>query len=265
MSLKSARTPGRPRSETSHQSILDATSRLMERQPIRLMTISGIAKEANVGKPTIYRWWDSKCALVMEAFLAKMEPQVPMPKAKSTREALGQHVKSMIKMLNGTAGRIVAEIIGEGQADPHILEEFRTRLFAPLTEPARAIIRQGKASGELAGDVDVDLVVDLIYGPIYHRLLVGHHHLDRKFTVAMQNQVTSILMPVSAVRGLQNDLMSEKPIQTHKPDIPQAAQTDRQERLNAALRANLKKRKQQSRARGETSTGKTGEKAAGTD
>jgi len=201
---KATRKPGRPRSEESHQSILEATSRLIESQPIRLVTISAVAKEANVGKPTIYRWWDSKCALVMDAFLAKTAPQVPMPKAKYVVEALRQHVKSIIKMLNGPAGRTVAEIIGEGQTDPHILEEFRARLFIPLTEPARTIIIAAKASGELAAEIDTDLTIDMIYAPIYHRLLVGHGKLDQKFTKALQAQIGHMLTSLPSPSGGQN-------------------------------------------------------------
>jgi len=191
--LNRPRKVGRPRSEEAHQALLDATARLMEEMPIRNITIGGIAKAAGVGKPTIYRWWDSKCALVMDAFLAVSKPRVSLPKGHSTQEALTQHVKSIIKLLRGRSGRIIAEMIGEGQSDPHILEEFRDRFFSQLLDPAREAIEQGKNNGELDKELDTDLAIDIIYGPIYYRLLVGHQPLDAAFATALPRRIFAAL------------------------------------------------------------------------
>ena len=190
---KPVRKPGRPRSEEAHQAILDATVRLMEEMPIRTITISGIARAAGVGKPTIYRWWESKCALVMDAFLAAAAPDTLVVKGNSTADTLTLHVKNIIDLLNGRSGRIVAEMVGEGQSDPHILEEFRDRFFSRLLAPAREIIEQGKNSGELDRNLDTDLALDLVYGPICYRLLAGHQPLDAAFARALPQRVLPAL------------------------------------------------------------------------
>lgn len=189
-----ARKPGRPRSEEAHRALLDATARLMEEMPIRDITIGGIAKEAGVGKPTIYRWWESKCAIVMDAFLVSTAPQIPFPKSGSAVDALTLQIKSVIKLLRGRSGKIVAEMVGEGQSDPHILEEFRDRFFSPLLAPSRAVIERGKDSGELDKNLDTDLALDLIYGPIYYRLLVGHQPLDGRLAMALPERIAAALM-----------------------------------------------------------------------
>lgn len=191
--VQAERKPGRPRSEEAHRALLDATSRLMEAMPIRSITIEGIAKEAGVGKPTIYRWWDSKCALVMDAFLASAAPQVPFPKEGSAVDAMTLQVKRVIELLRGRSGRIAAEMVGEGQSDPHILEEFRERFFSHLLAPARAVIERGKETGELDPALDTDLALDLIYGPIYYRLLVGHRPLDDAFARTLPERVVPAL------------------------------------------------------------------------
>jgi len=187
------RRPGRPRSVESQRAILEATSRLMESMPVRALTIEGVAKAAGVGKPTIYRWWDSKCALVMDVFLEKTAAQVPIEETGPVVPALSEHVQRIIAMLRGRAGQIVAEIVGEGQADPHILEEFRERFFLRLLAPARAAIERGKQTGELPPDLDTDLAMDLIYGPIYYRLLVGHQPLDKAFARSLAARVATAL------------------------------------------------------------------------
>lgn len=187
--MNSDRKPGRPRSAAAHRAILDVTTRQMEAMPIRDITIEGIAREAGVGKPTIYRWWDSKCSLVMEAFLESAAPKITFPENESAMAALKEQVKLVVAMLRGRAGGIVAEMVGEGQADPHILAEFRDRFFSELLAPARAVIERGKKTGELDKDLDTDLAIDLIYGPIYYRLLVGHGPLDEAFARALPERV----------------------------------------------------------------------------
>src|SRR5205085_6201861 len=64
-----ARAPGRVRSDASRVAILDATLKLLEGTPLQQISIESIAREAGVGKATIYRWWNSKAAVVIEASL----------------------------------------------------------------------------------------------------------------------------------------------------------------------------------------------------
>lgn len=183
------RKPGRPRSTEAYESLINATTRLMEVKAIRNITISEIAKEAGVGKPTIYRWWDSKCALIMDAFLSSTAPHIPVFKSGAALKTLSRQIKSLIQLMNGRSGRIVAEIIGEGQSDPHIMEEFRNRFFQHLLDPSRAVIEYGISSNEFDPDIDVELTLDLIFGPIYYRLLLGHHELDDSFADSLIAQI----------------------------------------------------------------------------
>ncbi len=57
---------GPVRSTAAREAILDATARLFHNQGYDRLTIEGIAKEAKVGKQTIYRWWPSRGALIGE-------------------------------------------------------------------------------------------------------------------------------------------------------------------------------------------------------
>jgi AcrR family transcriptional regulator len=50
---------GRVRSEAAREAILSATVRLIHARGYDHLTIEGVAKEAHVGKQTIYRWWPS--------------------------------------------------------------------------------------------------------------------------------------------------------------------------------------------------------------
>lgn len=187
------RKPGRPRSTEAYESLINATTRLMEVKAIRNITIGEIAKEAGVGKPTIYRWWDSKCALIMDAFLSSTAPHIPVLKSGTALKTLGRQIRSLIQLMNGRTGRIVAEIIGEGQSDPHIMEEFRNRFFQHLLDPLRAVINYGISSDEFDPDLDVELALDLIFGPVYYRLLLGHQTLDASFADRLITRIEVLL------------------------------------------------------------------------
>jgi AcrR family transcriptional regulator len=56
--------PGRPRSATSHQAILQATLALLSEVGFDAMSMDAVAARAQVGKTTIYRRYRSKEELV---------------------------------------------------------------------------------------------------------------------------------------------------------------------------------------------------------
>ena len=109
--------------------ILDATLKLLETTPLQQVSIESIAREAGVGKATIYRWWSSKAAVVIEAFLQTHVSHTPMEKGGSPREAIARHFHLLVDEYSGWSGRIVAQIMAEGQSEPNVLREFRERFW----------------------------------------------------------------------------------------------------------------------------------------
>lgn len=57
---------GPVRSAAARDAILDATARLFQSEGFEHLTIEGIAREAGVGKQTIYRWWPTRGSLIAE-------------------------------------------------------------------------------------------------------------------------------------------------------------------------------------------------------
>ena len=65
---RSGPAAGRPRSEEAHRAILNATLELLVEVGYSALTVEGVAQRAGVGKATIYRRWNSKLLLVIEAY-----------------------------------------------------------------------------------------------------------------------------------------------------------------------------------------------------
>ena len=185
---------GRPRSVESEQAILAATWSLLQQSSVRNVSIEAIAREAGVGKTTIYRWWSSKAAVIVDAFLAQVDTMLPFPETETAAEALAQQMERLVQVFRGDVGRIVAEIIAEGQCDPDALASFRDRFLSLRRNAARQVINQGIESGEFDMNLDPDLAMDILYGPIYYRLLVQHLPLDDTFATTLPQQAIACFL-----------------------------------------------------------------------
>jgi AcrR family transcriptional regulator len=175
------RPPGRPRSENARQAILRSTIRLLRRHGFLDLSIESIAADAGVGKATVYRWWPTKGALVVDAFASSTADELHFPDSGSVYRDVSLQITNWLGVLRSSRGCIVRAIIGAGQSDPGLLEEFRNRLLRPRRQEAYATLRRGIERGELPRDLDLDLVLDILYGAIYMRFLIRHDELSERY------------------------------------------------------------------------------------
>jgi AcrR family transcriptional regulator len=191
--LEKTRSAGRPRSEKTRRLILQTTLALLEKETLQSITIEAIAKAAGVSKATIYRWWDSKALIVMEAFIEHHIIRTPMRRDLPPREAIALHMRDLVQQYAGWGGRIVAQLLAEGQSDPFIAREFRSRFHYGRRAVVKEVLEEWRASGEIDPDTNIEMLMDVLYAPIYMRLMVGHAPLDARFIVDLQRYVFSLL------------------------------------------------------------------------
>jgi len=181
------RSRGRPpgTNAESHALILDAVYELLQDRSVRDLTIEAVAKRAKVGKPTIYKWWPTKADLVMAMLLERLDGPAATPESvvapQSAQEALRLKVRGFVGKLNGLFGKVMAELIAEGQSDPAILEALYDRHLRERRAATVAEVERAQVAGELPADVDPELVVDAISGPLYYRLLMRHEPLTETY------------------------------------------------------------------------------------
>lgn len=189
------RSRGRPPAESavSHDAILDAVYHILQHKTVRELTMEEVARHAKVGKPTLYRWWPSKAALVMDMFEERVMGTLAAPDAKSAEEAFRIQATQLIRLFTGFFGKVAADIISEGQSDPTVLNEFRERYMLKRRAFTREWIARARASGEFRQEVDPELLMDMVYGPIYFRLLVRHQPLDARFGEQLLGHVMTFL------------------------------------------------------------------------
>lgn len=172
---------GRPRSEKTKQAILSAAYKLLLGNGFGAVTVEKIAERAGVSKATIYKWWPNKAAVVMDAFFDAAVVRLPIPDTGSTINDMIIQVNNLAKFLISREGKVINEIIAEGQFNQKLAEAYRAIYFKPRRLDSRYILERGISRGELKEDLDIELVIDLIFGPLFYRLLITGDMVDEAF------------------------------------------------------------------------------------
>ncbi len=168
---------GRTRDVDAEHRILDATFELISTRGAGAVGIDEIAAAANVGKQTIYRWWPSRTAVVVDALLRRTVTDTPFAETGDTRADLRDHLQRVVKVFSSPTGALIREVLADAQSDADTATAFRERFWQPRRDLSAACLRAGIERGQVRDDIDIDTVLDALYGPIWLRLLIGHRRL----------------------------------------------------------------------------------------
>ena len=169
--------PGRPRDTRRDEEILTAVLRLLDDTSYSELTIAAIARDAGVGKPTLYLRWPGKAAVVADAVVRVMSAD-PFPDLGDVRSDLVAGLREIIHRFATTvAGHVLPGLVADLHDDPALLAAFDERYFQPRRRSIRAALQRGVERGELAADIDHDLAVDMLVGPVYYGLLARGHEV----------------------------------------------------------------------------------------
>src|SRR3954452_24006121 len=145
MTAKLAQQAHRPRVEGEREDeILDATVKLLMEVGYDRLTMDAVAKEAHASKATLYRRWDTKASLVVEALVrAKSAPHVADHDTGSLRDDLLSTFCGH-QGLNSTATGAMGSVITALATDAEFAEEFRAKFIAPKVAVTQAIYERAQ-------------------------------------------------------------------------------------------------------------------------
>lgn len=188
--------PTRRRSKRAHEAILAATTSLLEAKGYNGLSIEAVAAQAGVGKQTIYRWWPSKAALVMEAYSAMVAQEIVIPDSGRLEEDLYLLFEQIFSRLSSSGfGKAIAGLLTEAQTDSVLAAEFLDGFVGWRRKVVRQLLEKGLSRGEVAPEADLEIAVDSLFGSMWYRLLVGHAPLDQKFAKALVKQMLTGISP----------------------------------------------------------------------
>ena len=163
---------GRPRSMRSQQAILDATLSLMAAEGFDAMTIDAIAATAGVGKKTIYRWWNSKEDLVIDAIKTTQQAKNPVIDTGSLRDDLVSLFRNALQVWGSPDSRnLPRNLITLMTTHPEVFQAYYDQVLASRIQQAIQIVRRAQAAGEIRQDLDATEIATILSGPIWYHLL----------------------------------------------------------------------------------------------
>jgi AcrR family transcriptional regulator len=168
-----SRGPGRPRDARHDQAILEATLEILQEQGYRGVTIEGVAARAGVGRPTIYRRWPSKQAIVVAALVRSARLAVPTRDTGSLRQDLVAFQRHQVELMNSPeARRITAGLVADLADDPELADTYVSQYLAPRRATVWQVLQRGIDRGELDAGADFAFIYDLLVGPLFMRAVV---------------------------------------------------------------------------------------------
>ncbi|MCC9309347.1 TetR/AcrR family transcriptional regulator [Kitasatospora sp. RB6PN24] len=165
---------GRPRSDEARQAILTAALGLAERDGYTAVTMKGIAEAAGVGRATVYRWWPTRAAVLMEA-LSELSVRLATPAPTDGPEAdlLAFLTATFAMNERGPSRTVLLGLTADAQHDAAI-----GAAVAELTARRRALLRGLLERLDGEWNVPLELVVDMVFGVMWYRMIDGHGRVD---------------------------------------------------------------------------------------
>src|SRR3954464_5473965 len=109
------------RSERARRAILSAAFELCRERGYDRMSVEAIADRAGVGKQTIYRWWPSKGAVILDALNDYVGDVSDFPDSGDVRADLRQQMSGVSALLGSEEfGPVYRAVIASAQSDPEL-------------------------------------------------------------------------------------------------------------------------------------------------
>jgi AcrR family transcriptional regulator len=194
MTMKKLTKAGhRPRVEGEREDeILDATVDLLMEVGYDRLTMDAVAKEARASKATLYRRWESKASLVVEALArAKSAPHLDEHDTGTLR---GDLLSTFCghQGLSGAATGVLGSVITAVSTDPEFAERFRETFIAPKMAVSRGIYRRAQERGEIDPDLDLEIIVPALAGILLHRAFIMGAPID---DTTIERVVDHVILP----------------------------------------------------------------------
>jgi AcrR family transcriptional regulator len=182
---------GSRRNDAAEQAILRAAAELLADGDGAPITVAAIAERAGVGKQTIYRWWPSKSAVLLDAMIHRAHQVAPAPDNGDLRADLRLFLRSTFAAAPANRSLLLG-VLREALGDAATMARLATFTAARRGELAQ-ILDQARAREEIPGLEGLETVVDQAFGLIWYRMIFAHRPLDEHAADHLADALTTQL------------------------------------------------------------------------
>lgn len=159
--------------------VLAATTAELAESGFASLTIENVARRAGVHKTTIYRRWQERERLIVDALTERVAVEVPIPDTGSIETDVRELARGLVRWLGTPVGQAVtATMLSEEASRIPEIAAAKHDFYADRFQRASPVVLRAIERGELPPGTDPASVVKAFAAPIYFRLLVSAESLD---------------------------------------------------------------------------------------
>ncbi|MDA3649616.1 TetR/AcrR family transcriptional regulator [Saccharopolyspora indica] len=142
------------------------------------LTVDNVAQRAGVHKTTVYRRWEDRESLVVDALTEHVAADIPVPDTGAIDTDLRELAAALVRWLTSPAGQAVLAAMFSDAARLPEIAEARTRVLDDRLRRAEPVISRAVERGDLPAETDPHELLKALAAPIYFRLLVHAEPVD---------------------------------------------------------------------------------------
>jgi AcrR family transcriptional regulator len=169
---------GSRRNEAAEQAILRAAAELLAAGDGALITVGAIAERAGVGKQTIYRWWPSKSAVLLDAMIHRADEIAPAPDSGDLHADLRLFLRSTFAAAPGNRSLLLG-VLREALGDAATMEQLAV-FTAARRDALTQLLDRARDRGQIPATARLDVAVDQAFGLLWYRMIFADHPLDER-------------------------------------------------------------------------------------
>jgi AcrR family transcriptional regulator len=188
-----ARHRGHPLDTSRDEAIRDAALDLLSEIGYDRLTMDAVAARAHASKATIYRRWQGKAALVVDALNCSkgsmIEPDTGT--LAGDFEVLGEGICSQESRFNA---QVMLGLITALAHDVELRDVVRERMIEPRTNAIRKIFERAVERGEVSPERNLDLLVSLFPALMIQQVLIKGELPDADFS---EHVINDVILPLA--------------------------------------------------------------------
>ena len=157
--------------------VIEATNQLLLDQGLTGLTVSEVARRAQVNETSIYRRWGTRENLIIDALLADAAEQLPVPDTGTLRDDLIAYATALARYLTSPGGNALDRALASAGDDPatrRLRDQYWDARYAQSGQIAARAIKRG----ELPGTTAPRFVLEMLVAPLHFRIVLTREPLE---------------------------------------------------------------------------------------
>ncbi len=169
--------------------VLEATFDELVERGIEGFSVAAVASRAGVHESSVYRRWNTREDLIVDALLARSAAEIPMPDTGSVHRDLVELAGLLSRYLSSPLGSALARMSALAVEDES-LARARADFIASRFSAMRVVIDRAIDRGELPPHADARLALEMLVAPLHVRTILSGEPL----TDNLPEQIVDILL-----------------------------------------------------------------------